>query len=379
MAPRHILRLTTACLLSLGAGACLKVPHESASLTAMEAAEVTASELQMRVYEAGRRFSWIIESAADTIAKRTEEPEVRRRALRWKIVVIPLVEEASLRADPVVAAVDLWGLSMQQSDFLTTGAGRDFFGDLQPIAIAAADTLEGIAGAVVGRMRAEGHARVQEETNLREWARRHPIEGSSLGRESILSSNWEVLGITETSLTGTMASVQRSLTGVTNRLGYLNEGIFKRVLWQSELVAHDLTPMLVTGSRVAMDSIFVGQQGRLFSAVTEQRVATFASIAHERAAVLEGIRGERGEVLDRIAAERIAVLDAIMTERRAVLDAVRAERIAALAAADSIAQRSIEHAFAAAGRLLLWIFVGLVVLAIAGGLGAVLAIRTLRS
>jgi hypothetical protein len=37
--------------------ACFKVPQESASLASMEATEVTATELQMRVYEAGRRIN----------------------------------------------------------------------------------------------------------------------------------------------------------------------------------------------------------------------------------------------------------------------------------------------------------------------------------
>jgi hypothetical protein len=55
-----------------------------------------------------------------------------------------------------------------------------------------------------------------------------------------------------------------------------------------------------------------------------------------------------------------------------VLDAVRAERMATLAAADSIA-------FATAGRLLLWVFVGLLVVAIVGAIGAGGAVRALRS
>jgi hypothetical protein len=57
--------------------ACFKVPQESASLASMEATEVTATELQMRVYEAGRRINYIIESAADTIAFHTSDPNIR--------------------------------------------------------------------------------------------------------------------------------------------------------------------------------------------------------------------------------------------------------------------------------------------------------------
>ena len=202
----------------------------------MDATEVTASELQMRVFEAGRRISYIIEATADTIAFRTSDPDIRVLTLRWKIAAIPQVEEASLRPDPVVAAVDLWGLTMQHSDFFKRGPGRDLFGEFQPLVLAASDTLELVAAEVAGRLRPGGRIPPEEEKPLRDWAARHPIRARGFGRESILSTNWKVLSLTETSLTGTVATVQRSLNGVTNRLGYLNEGMMKRVLWQGELV-----------------------------------------------------------------------------------------------------------------------------------------------
>ena len=80
----------------------------------------------MRIYEAGRRFSSIIEATADTIAARSPDPTIRHNALNWKIAAIPLIEEASLRPDAVVAAVDLWGFSMQLADYveLVTGGTR---------------------------------------------------------------------------------------------------------------------------------------------------------------------------------------------------------------------------------------------------------------
>ncbi len=379
MRPVHLPRLAAFGLLSLAAAACLKVPQESASISAIEATEVTASELQMRVYEAGRRISQIIESTADTIASNTSDPAIRRLTLRWKIAVIPLVEEASLRSDPVVAAVDLWGLTMQHSDFFERGEGRDLFGDFQPLVIATGDTLEGLAAGLAGRLRPEGRVTTEDEQTLREWAARHPITARGFGRESILSTNWKVLSLTETSLTGTVASVQRSLAGVTNRLGYLNEGMIKRVLWQGELVARELTPAIVENGRKALLDDLSQQQTSVFEAVDQQRVATLSAVSAERAAVLDGIRMERMAVLDAMRSERGTVLEAIRAERMAMVDAVRAERIATLAAADSMAQRSIDHTAAAVGRLMLWTFAALLLLTVVAGLGAVHVVRTLRS
>ena len=349
-------------------GGCLKVPQESASLSAMDATEVTAGELQMRVYEAGRRISFIIEYTADSIAGRSADPDIRRVTLRWKLAAIPLVEEASLRTDPVVAVADLWALTMQMSDFVKSGDGRALFGEYQPLAIAASDTIERIAVEVAGRLRPGGRPTAKDEQNLRAWAQRHPIQGKGLGRESILSTDWRVLSITETSLTGTVASIQRSLAGVTNRMGYMNEGIFKRVTWQTELAALELVPPLIEQGQAAL----LGE--KVFDAITDQRVASFAALTMEREAVLGHYEGSVWPVLEAMRAERGIVLEALRGERVAMLDALTKERIATLATADSMMQRSIEHAGAVAGRLLFWTFVGLTTVVVAGGLVATLAI-----
>jgi hypothetical protein len=155
--------------------------------------------------------------------------------------------------------------------------------------------------------------------------------------------------------------------------------MMKRVLWQGELVARELTPTLVDSARAALLRGMSEQQGEIFQAVDQQRVATLAAVSAERAAVMDGIRAERGAVLDALREERATVLDALRGERVAVLDAIREERIATLAAADSMAQRSIDHALAAVGRLLLWVFVALLALAAIVGFSAVRIVRSLRA
>ena len=371
-------RLAGLGLLCAVAAACLKVPQESASLSAMDATELTAGELQMRVYEAGRRISYIIASTADTIAFRTSDPAIPRLTLLWKLGAIPQVEEASLRADPVVAAVDLWGLTMQHSDFFRRGAGREMFGDLQPLAIAASDTLELLAAEVAGRLGREGRIRPEDEKSLRDWAARHPIRARGFGRASILSTDWEVLSIMETSLAGTVASVQRSLNGVNNRLGFLNEGMMKRLLWQGELTARDLAPTILQSGREALLKDLSEQEGQVFEEVDRQRVATLAAVSGERETVLDAVRGERIALLDAIRSERGTVLDVLRAERMALLGGIREERIAALASADSVAQRSIDHAAAAVGRLLLWVLVTFLALAAIVGFSAVRIVRSWR-
>ena len=261
-----------AAAVALASACALKVPQQSASLTAIEATDVTAGELQMRIYEAGRRFSSIIEATADTIAARSPDPTIRHNALNWKIAAIPLIEEASLRPDPVVAAVDLWGFSMQLADYVERGDGRDAFGDLQPLAIAATDTLERLMRDISTRVSGAGKTAPSGQS-LRTWAEQHPLRGSDLRRESILSSDLKALSMTETSLTGTIAGLQRNLIGVNNRLGYVNEGVFKRVLWQSQLATADLVPQLLQSGRTALMHDLSDQQRQLMGELDKQRLA----------------------------------------------------------------------------------------------------------
>jgi len=381
-------RIPPVCFAALLASACLKVPQQSASLAAMDASEVTASELQLRIYEAGRHLSSIVETTADTIAARSANPVVRRNALQWKISATPLIEEASLRPDPVVATADLWGFTIQLSDYVTQGDGREAFGDQQQLAVAATDSLKHVMGDVAGRVVGAGGTRLgTAEQRIRDWAALHPLRGGQLARESVLSSDWKALSISETSLTGTVASVQRNLIGVNNRLGYLNEGIFKRVLWQSELVAGDLgQPLLARGRGAIKDAISEGiteaiaeQAKQVLGAVDVQRVATLSSLTAERVAAFDDIATERRAVLEGISQERLATLAALQDEQVRVLEAIQEERRAAFSSMDSVTQRSIDHAGRVVGRLLLWIVVATIGLAILVGFGAVWVARSVRS
>ena len=370
--------LAAVCLLPLVAAACLKVPQQSASLTAIEATDVTASELQLRVFEAGRRLSSIIEDAADTIAARSPDSTIRRNALRWKVAAIPLIQEASLRPDPVVALADVWTFTMQLSDYLERGDGRDAFGDQQPIAIAATDTLERLASDLAAHVVGTTESKPREE-RLRVWAGDHPIHGPDLARESILSSDMKALSLGETSLTGTVASLQRNLVGINNRLGYVNEGIFKRVVWQGELAAGDVLPPILARARAAALQYLTEQERGLLGAVDSQRTAVFAALAVERGIVLDRVAMERATVLDAIRVERTATLAGLTDERVAVLLGIEAERRATLAKIDSVAQASIDHAGAVVGRLLLWTVLALVGLATFVGIGAVWITRSWRT
>jgi hypothetical protein len=76
-----------------------------------------------------------IEASADEIMARSEDPALRRQALRWKLEAIPAYYQTLFHANSLVAAMDTVVLAAQIDDYLTTGPGRDRFGVMQPVAL----------------------------------------------------------------------------------------------------------------------------------------------------------------------------------------------------------------------------------------------------
>jgi hypothetical protein len=335
--------------LSLG---CLGVPRQSATLEAVKDVEVSSALLQLRAYETGRLAGSIIERAADSIAAVSRDPGVRLRSLQWKIASVPLVQEASLHDEPLVAVVDLWALALQQADYFETGDGRSAFGPFQEIALAAARQVVLETRRTFARSVRTGEIPAEAVDAVPAWAASHPIRGDEMHRESLLSSDWNALGIEESSLPGTVAGLNQTLVGITQRLGYVNEGLLKRVRWQGELVAGTV----LQGRRA--DSLLMGlHRARELVArdLREQQLAAFAA-------------------LDR---QRVATLAALGDERQAAFAALRAERVATLAAVDSMTQRSIDRLDAVATPVLRWLVVGVGILAAVFAIGVLALVRAL--
>ena len=355
------LRLLVSGSLSLG---CLRVPEQTATLQAVKEVEVSSALLQLRAYETGRLASSIVERAADSIAAVSGDPGVRLRSLQWKIASVPLVQEASLHDEPLVAVVDLWALALQQADYFESGDGRNAFGPSQEVALEAARQVVFETRRTFARSVRSGQIPSEAVDAVPAWASRHPIRGDEMHRESLLSSNWNALGIGESSLPGSLASLKQTLGGITQRLGYVNEGLLKRVRWQGELMAG--TVLLDPRT----DSLLTGLQ------TTSAAIGTALSDApvdlhRARELVARDLREQQIAAFAALDRQRMATLAALGDERLAAFAALRAERVATLAAVDSMAQRSIDRFDAVATRLMRWFG------AAVGVLGAVLAVGVL--
>lgn len=224
----------------LGLCACPKVPTSSAGMQQAPNVDVSADQLQVQTYAMGHVVNGSIERAADSILNASSDPQVRRRAILWKLSATPLVQEASLRNDPLVAVVDLAAFTEQQTAYFTTGEGRQTFGALQPVAVDASQRMQ---REVVGLMQrsVKGNELPAEATaRLAAWTAEHPMTGPDLQRASVLGADWTVLGASNESVVGTVVNMDRTLRGLALRLGYLNETLSAQLQWNAQLLADEM-------------------------------------------------------------------------------------------------------------------------------------------
>ena len=122
------------------------------------------------------RFAYRIEHAADLIISATDEREVKREAVLWKIRSITKCREALYRDAPQLTAVDQWTLCVQLRQYLTQGDGQKLFGQWQSIAVAAVTASEEDFLKLVS-IYIPQHQFDQARRELEAWCERHPIRG----------------------------------------------------------------------------------------------------------------------------------------------------------------------------------------------------------
>jgi hypothetical protein len=341
----NAMRLLACTGLALFTFGCAHVPTQTGAMQHIDM-KVSADVLHVQVVEHGRRFSGMVETSADGILARTQDPKIRYDVLLWKAYAIPLIQEAALRTDPVLAVGDLWAFSIQQHDFFASGAGRDAFGPHHGVALATAERMEREALAFVNAS-APSDSGVKTHTveRMHAWAASHPFEGLRFTRESAAAEFDELLGPSSDRLAATVGDIDRTLASINDRLGYVNESTLKQVRWNTELMVADA----FEGPTIRPTLLATNSALERIGALAENMPGL---LDHTTAAALITLREERIAALQAMSAERVAVMHGVIEERLAVIAAIRDERLAILAEADKIAARSVERSERAAVRLM---------------------------
>ncbi len=327
------------------ATACLKVPRQTAFMSTLETVDLPTGEARLIVEDFGRRFVATMETAADSIYELSDDSEVKRRALNWKIYGIPLAQEATLLQDPVIAMLDLWTFAVQMRNYLEEGPGIDAFGPHQEIAVNTVRDLVNSSVATAGRMTRTGAVGDSGIMIVETFAADNPFDTSTLTRRSIMSLLVAEVGSDHGGIAGTAASVDRRLGEIATRLSFYNEYLMKQVRWNMQVLLEDLATVqqldtTLVSLRTSVDRLadladtvpnLVGSEREIvLEAINRDLVLIMDAIDRQRIAAVGALQAEIDTVMKSLSAERELVLDAIREERNmtlAMLDTVLANRI----------------------------------------------------
>jgi len=383
---RHSLRRparAAACLALTAAIGCPKVPTQTAMMREEPNVDLSSATLQTRAFETGRRFNGRIELAADSIMRVSDSATVRVRALHWKVDAIPLVQEASLRNDPLVATVDLAVFSIQQEQYFRSGDGREAFGAQQPIAVAAAKAVEDDAFSTIDESVKGGSLSPVARERITTWATSHPMRGATMQRESVLASRWDAIGVGPTTIAATAGNIDRTLQQLSLRVSFLNETLSQQLRWNTQLMLEEALraprgdSMMAGGADVLrnVNALAVGAP----ALIARERAAILAGVDRERALALADVDRQRRETLQFAAEQRIALQAALDAQRVAAFADIDRERIAVMKSADSLAAGTIARADAMARRIMIELLVVALVTVAALTIGALIVVHRWRA
>ena len=259
-------------LLSCSVVACAQLPVQLPGPSRIwpgEQAAATEAEIADDLLDFAARGAGIVSAAADAIAAASDDPQIDKRTLLWKLQVVPLLRETAFDDDPREGFVRTLTLVVMMRQYLTEGDGRALFGEQQSIAARAAQRLEEDLLAVgTGFLTSEQVARVQAE--VAEFAVRRPITGTDFTVQRLQRALAEAETSTRfdfvTSLplapfralegVSSGAAAIHEFNGTARRFARIVEGLPEQVRWQSELLLYEAEDRrTITAALAAMETL----------------------------------------------------------------------------------------------------------------------------
>jgi hypothetical protein len=309
---------------------CTAVSTESTLMKDLEGVKMTSTELRIRLNEFGKYFAGTIEETADEIINRTDNVEVKRNALEWKINVIPQALGSLVIMDPVAAGTDFYALCLQMDHFFRLGNGKDLFKEQQPLAIEASVNILQEIRKVANDFR-DYEDRAEIERFLAVWVIQNPIKNLKFNRKSTLDLLAQALGSEEYGLGSTVGSMAEGIHDLRRQITIYTDFLPKHVKWQLEYELYgimgdstfentfnNIDRVVYSTERITKvleesPELLRELQKSTMVEVNKQLLITLSTLANERAIVLEAITAERIAIMQEIYQQRIETLDRIDT------------------------------------------------------------------
>ena len=357
---RRAVTLALTGIFVLGLTGCTVIPRQSGLASTAENVAASNDQIRAQVYGNALGFNSALRVVANQIIDGTDDPEMRRRALRLKIDATTASLIIVAHHDPLVSVLDLWAFTMQLVDYYRDGRGRDHFGPYQDTLLA---TLEQFPIRLQERARLlVKDPEVGDGSELvSTWVADHPITGDGIRLRPWMTDT--LMTFKESSgmgAAGAMGVMAERLTNLSDRLALYYASLPNQLRWEGEVFLEDLM-MRNKDLRATIDSI---------SSISAS-VGRIADIAETGSPLIDSLvatvrmdaRLLIAEALDSVDVIRLAVMGDVDREIAVVLTAVQYERIAVLATLDTLVRARIDQSVSAA-RGLLWIAIvlGIVIL-----------------
>lgn len=322
--------------------------------------DMSTAELRIRMHEFAVRYPVVIEEAAYAIESETENSDIWKASLLWKIYAIPAYHKAMFRVDPYAALIDAWVLTVQMKDYFESGAGAGVFGDHQHIALETAEALERELTAIALRaLGQEGVVATREDINT--WAAQHPIRSHFFVRDSVIPLVAEVMAGENRGWADGFSSLEESLQELRMRLTIYTDIIPKQVQWQLELTSLGL--MEDTDIQTALQDIseLRGNLNTMEKSLRGGFDRTAASIDGVDSSISGGFERLGEDLLGGIRKERVEALGSLSSDLETVAEDLKKILDEGAATYENRTKEVVDHIFWRGLILLAVFFAGLAV------------------
>jgi hypothetical protein len=329
--PLHIRLLPLVFLMALMVAGCKTPPEQKTGFEdEVLSEEASLAAIRYEVIDFADEFARTIEFSADQIESQATNPDILERALLWKMNGIPKALICLDHPSPVAGLLDLWTLAVQMDDYYRHGAGREAFGDLQPIANEGTTHLVRSIEKVMQKF-ARPESFEIARNHVTEFAASHPFEGDLFSSPSVTRALPERFVPTSGDVFSSMASLETEVRQLQAKSGLYMEHLPRQARWQAERLATDLVDQQVSAQVSNAFSQVAAERQVILGEIDRQRLEALEFLRDERETILEAVHQEVGEGFDRFATNTLVEVEAL----------VNRERVATLAAIDRQRQQTL--------------------------------------
>lgn len=330
--------------------ACATVPTQSRVMVEQGAA-VSSEAIRMRLRAEAIPFTGLMEQAADEASAASADPAVRRRALVWKINVVPALYRTLFNQRPLVALLDTWALLVQAELYLESPEGAAAFGPGVGGVLATTKDLEGRLREIVQWVFPNRDLDAIRN-KVQAWAERHPVRITFATRDSIEQALVKMAPTEELSAFAVVGQLNEDMNGLVGRMDFLPVMVPRQATWQAELAYVNLVDArldaVMKQAGTAMDKLdgmiaWLGTEG-LEGFADDQRVQIMRAVASERMEIEKLMDRQRVELQAFVGKEREQIAALVNQERTAIM--VDAQRFTDHATAEATRQAKevVDHA-----------------------------------